>query len=124
MSGGRIGAGRRRAVEGLALEAAHADGAAVAGWEIAAQTGASIAADLFELGEPQDSAAQTPRIKADANLASIAAPSVIALNASVRAAYGETGEDFDAYVSSGIRLRIGVCLEGALEQGAGAPFSR
>ena len=47
-------------------------------------------------------------------------PSTVIISVSVRAAYDEAGEDFDIQVfpeqpADGIRLRIRVYLEGALE---------
>ena len=78
--------------------------------------------ELLELSEPQDSATRTLRIKADADLAPITMPSTVIISVSIRArtAFDEAGEDFDIQVSpeqpaEGIRLRIRVYLEGALE---------
>ena len=49
--------------------------------------------------------------------------SAIALSLSVRTAFDEAGEDFDIQIrpsqAKGIRLRVRVYLEGALERGAG-----
>ena len=109
-------------VEGLELRATHADDAPIMSWEIAAQTvdsSPSTIVDLFEFSEPQDSATRTLRIKADANINSIEKPSTVTLSISVRTAFDEAGEDFDIQVLSpqpeGIRLRVRVYLEGALE---------
>ena len=107
-------------VKGLTLEATHADGAAITGWEITAQTGASTDVDLFEFSEPADSGTQMLRVKTDADIASITTPTVITLGISVSAEDDETSEDFDVLVSperpaDGIRMRIRVYLEGALE---------
>ena len=109
-------------VIGMTLEAAHDDGDPITGWEIIAQTVASSPSamvDLFEFGEPQNSATQTLRIRADADLALITPPSAVALSLSVRTAFDEAGEDFDIQIrpsrDEGIRLRVRVYLEGALE---------
>ena len=76
--------------------------------------------ELLELSEPQGSATRTLRIKADAGLAPIAMPTTVIVDVSAGAAFDEAGEDFDIQVSpeqpaDGIRLRIRVYLEGALE---------
>ena len=59
------------------------------------------------------------RIKADADLALIETPSIVNLSLSVRTAFDEASEDFDIQIrppqADGIRLRVRVYLEGALE---------
>ena len=79
---------------------------------------AITAVDLFEFSEPQDSATQTLRIKADANINPMTS-SAVTLSLSVRTAFDEAGEDFDIQIrpspADGIRLRVRVYLEGALE---------
>ena len=107
-------------VEGLTLKAAHADNIPITRWKITTQTVATSPVGLFELSEPQDSATQTLRIRADANLAPIAMPTTVTIGVIVSAASDEASEHVDIQVfpeqpAEGIRLRIRVYLEGALE---------
>ena len=114
-AGNTVTASANAAVEGLTLRAVHADSAPITGWEI---TAADV--DLFELSEPEDSATQTLRIRANADLAPIATTANVTVSVRVRTASDETSEDFDIQVfpeqqADVIRLRIRVYLEGALE---------
>ena len=74
--------------------------------------------DPFEFSESEESATQTLRIRDDANI-SLMASSAVILSLSVRTAFDEAGEDFDIQIrppqDEGIRLRVRVYLEGALE---------
>ena len=76
--------------------------------------------DLFELSEPEDNATQTLRIKDNADLGFIATSITAIVSVSAHTAFDETGGDVDILVfpeqpADGIRLRVRVYLEGALE---------
>ena len=108
-------------VEGLTLRAVHADNDPITDWKITAQTDDSTGSvDLFDLSEPEDSAIQTLRIKDNADLGFVATSITVTVSVSARTAYDETNGDVDILVfpeqpADGIRLRVRVYLEGALE---------